>query len=94
MSNNYQIAAIQLSGHLPLGWRWQRRLVILVLLMLSFSGTISGQKMVELKYRGQFSTWGGYSSGSEWPVMLGARYLPQLNLDITTDMEAPGRGGR
>lgn len=48
------------------------------------------QKRVELKYRGQFSTWGGYASGSEWPVILGARYLPQLNLEVPITRRTPG----
>ena len=51
---------------------------------------VQNQQRTELKYRGQFSTWGGYASGSEWPVMLGARYLPQLNLEVPINRRTLG----
>ncbi|WRQ32888.1 hypothetical protein U5907_09930 [Bacteroidales bacterium MB20-C3-3] len=51
---------------------------------------VQNQQRTELKYRGQFSTWGGYASGSEWPVMLGARYLQQLNLEVPINRRTLG----
>ncbi len=76
-----------------------QKCVCLLSVMFILTGNIAfGQLMppgevlmpggAELKYRGQFSTWGGYSSGFEWPVMLGARYLPQLNLEVPLSVKS------
>lgn len=85
-----------LQGHL-----WARLLTLLILVVFLLAGNVAfgqpmsqtealKQKRAELKYRGQFSAWGGYASGSEWPVMLGARYLPQLNLEVPINWRTPG----
>ncbi|OFY44454.1 MAG: hypothetical protein A2X18_01980 [Bacteroidetes bacterium GWF2_40_14] len=33
-------------------------------------------------FKGQLSGWAGYSSGAELPLIIGGRYLPQLNLEV------------
>ncbi len=40
------------------------------------------KKATTLIFKGQFSGWAGYSSGAELPLIIGGRYLPQLNLDV------------
>jgi len=35
-----------------------------------------------LVFKGQLSGWAGYSSGTELPLVLGGRYLPQLNFEM------------
>jgi len=74
-----------------LGNLWATLLILVVFLLAGNIGIaqVRPQKP-ELRYRGQLSTWGGYASGSEWPVMLGARYLPQLNLDVPINWRTPG----
>ena len=74
-----------------LGNLWATLLILVVFLLAGNIGIaqVRPQKP-ELRYRGQFSAWGGYASGSEWPVMVGARYLPQLNLEVPIKRLAPG----
>lgn len=57
-------------------------LALNVVFMLVSQSSLFAQQKASLKYRGQFSTWGSYATGPEWPMMAGARYLPQLNLDV------------
>jgi len=40
------------------------------------------KKATTLIFKGQFSGWAGYSSGAELPLIIGGRYLPQMNLDV------------
>ncbi|GAB1472747.1 hypothetical protein MASR2M69_01880 [Bacteroidota bacterium] len=40
----------------------------------------SAQSERNLVVKGQMSVWGGYLSGTSMPLILGGRYLPQINL--------------
>jgi hypothetical protein len=40
------------------------------------------KKAATLIFKGQLSGWAGYSSGAELPLIIGGRYLSQLNLEV------------
>jgi len=57
-------------------------LFLLTALLLPLNLPAQSQSDAGLKFKGQLSGWGSYSSGAEFPVMVGGRYLPQLNLEL------------
>jgi len=84
--------------------RQKRLWAVLLFLVLFFAGGnfafaqqlvntnkfVGVKRGVEVRYRGQLSSWGSYSSGAVWPLMFGARYLPQLNLEVPINWRKPG----
>lgn len=57
-------------------------LSLFILTAILLPVNLLAQSDAELKFKGQLSGWGSYSSGAEFPVMVGGRYLPQLNLEL------------
>jgi len=55
-------------------------IVILVLVMLVFTGKVSGQH--HLEFAGQVSAVANYSPDNQLDVLLGGRYIPELNYGI------------
>ncbi len=71
----------------------QKKLSKIALLLLFFSLSHAAsytqsatdtttRKTANLVFKGQLSSWAGYSSGAELPLILGGRYLPQLNVEV------------
>ncbi|NPD85911.1 hypothetical protein HNS38_14145 [Lentimicrobium sp. L6] len=54
--------------------------IILVLAMISMAQLSSGQ--AKLEFDGQLSLYGNYNPDSDLDVLLGGRYLPELNLKL------------
>jgi len=58
--------------------------VISIILFSSFSPADSvKQKRTDFVFKGQLSGWGNYSSSESLPYNFGARYLPQVDFQVT-----------
>jgi len=68
------------------------RLFLFILMAVLLPLNMLAQSDAGIKFKGQLSGWGSYSSGAEFPVMVGGRYLPQLNLELPFRAKTESKG--
>ncbi len=63
---------------------------LLIILAVFMTGRAVSQVSVtkDMAIRGQLSLWSGYMSGGDMPLILGGRYLPQLNFTVKRVVES------
>jgi len=77
---------------LPLMQKSVLRFWLLMLTAILLPVNMLAQSDAGIKFKGQLSGWGSYSSGAEFPVMVGGRYLPQFNLELPFRAKTESKG--